>query len=165
MVRRCRARIKCLSCIGKQGSPTQVARKHGHKFLIGKQEPNEETLSAPWELPRTSAVPRTHKTQKTTVIRGTDSSLLLTFLLRRLASTLAAAFCKALNPQRQVLNGPTGVKEFLEENKTHYITKDRMDRNFFSRRLDGQRHAWVHALEQMHCQYCRYVWANELDDA
>jgi hypothetical protein len=63
------------------------------------------------------------------------------------------------------LSCATGIKEFLEKCKTHYITKDRMERNFFTRRLDGQRHAWVHALEQSHCQYCHYVWANEFDDA
>ena len=58
----------------KQGGPTQVARKREHVFPIGKQEPNEETLSAPQELPRVSAVPRTRKIQMTTVIRGSDTS-------------------------------------------------------------------------------------------
>ena len=72
--------------------------KRKHEFSIGERVPNEKTLSAPQELPRVSSVPRTPKMQKTTIIGGTDSSLLLTFLLRQLASTLAAAFCKALNP-------------------------------------------------------------------
>ena len=52
---------------GEQGGPTQVVRKREHEFSIGKQEPNEETLSAPQELPRVSAVARTRETQKTTV--------------------------------------------------------------------------------------------------
>jgi hypothetical protein len=30
----------------------------------------------------------------------------------------------------------------LEKCKTHCITKGRKERNFFTRRLDGQRHAW-----------------------
>ena len=63
------------------------------------------------------------------------------------------------------LSCTTGVKEFLEKCETKYITKERMKRNFFTLRLDGQRHAWLHALKQSHCQYCHYVRANEFDDA
>ena len=59
---------------GKQGGPTQVARKREHEFPIGEREPNEETLSAPQELPRVSAVPRTCESQYTTVIGGSDTS-------------------------------------------------------------------------------------------
>jgi hypothetical protein len=51
------------------------------------------------------------------------------------------------------------------ETKPYSITKDRMETNFFSQRLDRQRHAWVHTSEKRYCQYCRYVWANELDEA
>ena len=39
------------------------------------------------------------------------------------------------------LNCSTGVKEILEKCKTHCITKGRKERNFFTRRLDGQRRA------------------------
>ena len=60
---------------------------------------------------------------------------------------------------------PSGVETYLNNNKVHHITKGRMDTNFFNRRLDGQRHAWIHALNKHHCQYCHYVWANEFDDA
>ena len=59
---------------------------------------------------------------------------------------------------------PSGVETYLNNNKVHHITKGRMDTNFFNRRLDGQRHAWIHALNKHHCQYCHYVWANEFDD-
>ena len=38
----------------------------------------------------------------------------------------------------------TGVKKFLEKCKTHYITKDRMERNFFTWRLDRQRPECMH---------------------
>ena len=59
---------------------------------------------------------------------------------------------------------PSGIATYLKNNKVHHITKERMDRNFFNRRLDGQRHAWIHALNKHSCQYCHYMWANELDD-
>ena len=49
---------------GKRGGPTQVAQKGENKFPIGKQESNEETLSAPQELPRVSAFPRTVKRKR-----------------------------------------------------------------------------------------------------
>jgi hypothetical protein len=60
---------------------------------------------------------------------------------------------------------PSGMKDYFKKNKAHYITRDRMEKNFFSWRLDGQRHAWVHAMKKHHCQYCHYQWANEFDDA
>ena len=56
-----------------------------------------------------------------------------------------------------------GRKAFFKKRKASHITKERMDGAYFSERLDGQRHAWVHALESHHCQYCYYVWANEFD--
>ena len=58
-----------------------------------------------------------------------------------------------------------GIKKFYEAktNKPHSITRERMMNNFFSRRLDGQRHAWIPAMTTHHCQYCHYVWANEYD--
>jgi hypothetical protein len=59
---------------------------------------------------------------------------------------------------------PSGVEAYLKHNKVHHITKERLETNFFNRRLDGQRHAWIHALESHHCQYCHFVWVNELDD-
>jgi hypothetical protein len=59
---------------------------------------------------------------------------------------------------------PSGVETYLKHNKVHHITKERLETNFFNRRLDGQRHAWIHALESHHCQYCHFVWVNELDD-
>ncbi len=63
------------------------------------------------------------------------------------------------------LSCPAGRKTFLMVTKACHITKERMDGNYFSSRLDGQRHACVHALESNHCQYCYYVRANEFDDA
>jgi hypothetical protein len=62
------------------------------------------------------------------------------------------------------LSCPARRKTFLMAMKACHITKERMDGNYLSSRLDRQRHAWVHALESNHCQHCYYVWANEFDD-
>ena len=58
-----------------------------------------------------------------------------------------------------------GRKAFFKKRKASHITKERLDGSYFSERLDGQRHAWVHALKKHPCQYCYYAWANEFDIA
>ena len=62
------------------GNRTALAR---HKFWTlfyywPSKKPNEETWSPPQELPGVAVVPRMHKTQKTTVGKGTERNLLLT---------------------------------------------------------------------------------------
>ena len=98
------------------------------------------------------------------LLGGTDDAS-LTLLVRKSRSFSLYESQAILSTDEHDLTCPTRVKEFLENCKTHYITKDWMERNFFTRRLDGQRHAWVHALEESHCQYCHFVWVNEYNEA
>ena len=74
-------------------------RKREHKFRIGKQEPSEETWNATQELPRVSVISRTHGNTEDNCQSGEHGdNMLLTYLLRRRAPTLAAAFCRDSNP-------------------------------------------------------------------
>ena len=97
------------------------------------------------------------------VLEGTDDASLALSVRKSRSFSLNGSQSSRTTDEHD-LTCPTGVKEFLGETKPYSITKDRMETNFFSQRLDGQRHAWVHTSEKTYCQYCRYVWANELDE-
>jgi hypothetical protein len=107
-------------------------------------------------------LPRKVRDQFNVLAETDDASLAALFCTTRSFSLYGSKAGESSN--KHDLTFMMGVKNFLQENKTHYITKDRMDTNYFSRRLEGQRHAWVHQSKKAHCQYCHYVWANELDD-
>ncbi len=94
----CKVGIKCLSCIEKQEGPTQVVQKCRHEFHIGTWKPNEETRVAPRELPGAPIVPGMHGMQRQVSTRGCSKSVATDRLLWLLEPTLAAVFCRVLNP-------------------------------------------------------------------
>jgi len=61
------------------------------------------------------------------------------------------------------LSCESGRRTYLQQRSPSYITKDRMTSGYFKDRLDGLKHHWCHALQGAACQYCAYVWNNEMD--
>jgi hypothetical protein len=98
------------------------------------------------------------------VLRGMDDSSLAASVRTTRSFSLHGSQSGRSTEVEDDFSCPSGVETYLKHNKVHSITKERLETNFFSRRLDGQRHQWIHALNKHHCQYCSYVWANELDD-
>ena len=99
------------------------------------------------------------------VLRGVDDSSLAASARSTRSLSLHGSMTGGPTEIEHDFSCPSGVETYLNNNKVHHITKGRMDTNYFNRRLDGQRHAWIHALNKHHCQYCHYMWANEFDDA
>ncbi len=54
-------------------------------------------------------------------------------------SSSVSAFLHASTEQP----GDQEIKDYLEENASRMITKERLENGYFKRRLDGMRHNWV----------------------
>ena len=78
-------------------------------------------------------------------------------------SILAGATASVTEESNNDLSCPLGVRMYLEKTKTNYITRERMEGNFFKNRLDGLRHDWMHALKISHCQLCSYMQTHQMD--
>ena len=57
----------------------------------------------------------------------------------------------------------TGIKDFLEENPGTKITKGNMNGDYHSHHLNGRFHGMIKATLQMGCQYCFYIWKNDMN--
>ena len=57
-----------------------------------------------------------------------------------------------------------GQQTYLKEVKPSRITKERMDKGFFERRLDGLRHGRIPGVPGAYCQDCYHQWSTEFDD-
>ncbi len=52
-----------------------------------------------------------------------------------------------------------GIADYLKIVRATTLTKSRMEKKFFARRLDGLRHGSVHVIgNELRCQYCYYQW-------
>ena len=80
------------------------------------------------------------------VLRGLDDSSLAALVRTTRSFSLRGYLSGGATEVEHDFNCPSGIATYLKNNKVHHITKERKDRNFFKRRLDRQRHAWIHAL-------------------
>ncbi len=80
--------------------------------------------------------------------------------------SLVSAFSHASTEQagEYDLTSYQGVKDYLEENASRMIMKERLESGYFKRRLNGLRHNWVPCEREVlaRCQYCYYILNNKV---
>jgi len=107
-------------------------------------------------------LPEQSKKHVSFIERNPDDTMASSVALSRMNS-LSATASEVAERYDADLSCESGRKTYLQQRNPYYITKDRMTTGFFKDRLDGLKHHWCHALQGAACQYCAYVWNNEMD--
>ena len=107
-------------------------------------------------------LPEQSKKHVSFIERNPDDTTPLSVALSRMNS-LSATASEVAERYDADLSCESGRRTYLQQRSPSYITKDRMTTGYFKDRLDGLKHHWCHALQGAACQYCAYVWNNEMD--